>query len=88
MVVDLPEPVAPTIRISPRFSITSSARVGGRFSVSSEGMLPEMKRTTIEIEPRCRKRLMRKLPTLGTPKERFISIVVSKTLACSGVISS
>jgi hypothetical protein len=32
---------------------------------------------TIEMEPRCRKMLIRKLPTPGTPKERFISIVAS-----------
>jgi hypothetical protein len=42
-------------------------------------MLPRMKRITMLVEPRWRKILTRKLPTLGTPKERFISLA-SKVL--------
>lgn len=43
MVVDLPDPVAPTIRINPRFSMTRSPRISGSSSVLSTGMLPRMK---------------------------------------------
>ena len=45
-VVLLPEPVAPTTRIRPRFSRISSVRTGGRFSDSKSGTCCEMKRTT------------------------------------------
>ena len=34
---DLPLPVAPTIRISPRFSVASSDSIGGTPSSSSDG---------------------------------------------------
>ena len=45
-VVDLPAPVAPTIRIRPRFSITRCFRMLGRCSESSSGMSGLMKRMT------------------------------------------
>jgi hypothetical protein len=37
-VVDLPEPAAPTIRISPRFSMISSLRISGSPNCSIRGM--------------------------------------------------
>ena len=37
-VVDLPEPVAPTTRISPRFCSTSSASTGGSDRLASGGI--------------------------------------------------
>ena len=45
-VVLLPEPVAPTSRIRPRFSMISSLSTGGRCSVDSCGMFCVMKRIT------------------------------------------
>jgi hypothetical protein len=45
-VVLLPEPVAPTTSTRPRFSMTSSLTMGGRFRLSREGICCEMKRTT------------------------------------------
>ena len=38
IVVDLPEPVAPTISTRPRFSMMISLTIGGRCSVSIGGM--------------------------------------------------
>ena len=45
-VVLLPEPVAPTTRIRPRFSMISSLSTGGRFRVDSLGISWAMKRIT------------------------------------------
>jgi hypothetical protein len=45
-VVDLPAPVAPTIRIRPRFSITRRSSTTGRLSEPSLGMSGLMKRIT------------------------------------------
>ena len=64
-VVLLPVPVAPTIRMRPRFSITSCDSSGGMPSESSEGMSNGMQRNTAAIEPRCLKADSRKLPTRG-----------------------
>ena len=44
--MDLPEPVAPTTRIRPRFSITSEESTGGRFSDAIAGMSAVTKRIT------------------------------------------
>ena len=52
MVVDLPEPVEPTSKIRPRFSMISSDSTGGRRSALNAGMWPGTKRNTAEIEPR------------------------------------
>ncbi len=61
--VDLPEPVAPTIRIRPRFCMITSFRISGSPRESIAGIEPGMKRTTTAGEPFCRKALMRKAPT-------------------------
>ena len=45
-VVDLPAPVAPTIRISPRFSMTRCFRMEGSCSESRSGISGLMKRIT------------------------------------------
>lgn len=45
-VVLLPEPVAPTTRMRPRFSMISSRSTGGRPSVSNTGICCVMKRIT------------------------------------------
>ncbi|EER59291.1 hypothetical protein AcdelDRAFT_3137 [Acidovorax delafieldii 2AN] len=45
-VVLLPEPVAPTTRIRPRFSRIRSPRMGGRFRVAKSGICCVMKRIT------------------------------------------
>ena len=62
-VVDLPAPVAPTMRMRPRFSSTRVRSTSGRLSVCSGGMSGLMKRMTAEYMPRWRMAERRKLPT-------------------------
>ena len=88
MVVLLPVPVAPTIRIRPRFSSTSGARMGGRFRVSIEGILTGTQRTTAAMLLRCLKPERRKLPTLGMPMPMLSSPVWSSSSSCSAVSTS
>src|SRR3990167_503391 len=87
-VVLLPEPVAPTIRISPRFSSTSWLSTSGTFSDSSAGITCGMWRTTPAIEPRCLKAEMRKLPTRWMATARFSSPVSSSSSSCCGLSTS
>ena len=87
-VVLLPVPVAPTIRIRPRFSRTSVDSIGGRPSVSSAGMSKGMQRNTAAIVPRWRKADMRKLPMPGRPMARFSSPVSSYSSNCCGESNS
>ncbi len=87
-VVLLPVPVAPTIRIRPRFSSTSVDSIGGRPSESSAGMSKGMQRNTAAIVPRWRKADMRKLPTPDRLIARFSSPVSSNSSNCCGVSSS
>ncbi len=84
-VVDLPEPVAPTTRIRPRFSITSCVRIGGRFRSAARGISAVMKRITQEIEPFCQNMLTRKLPRPGIGLEKLSSRSFSKVAIWLGV---
>ncbi len=86
--VDLPEPVAPTMRIRPRFCMMISFRISGNPSESIAGMLPGMKRTTTAGEPFWRKALMRKLPTPSREKAVFSSISSSYSLTWRSVRTS
>ncbi len=61
--VDFPEPVAPTIRIRPRFARIRSLSTSGRPRVSNLGTSPGMKRITTAGVPFCRKALIRNAPT-------------------------
>src|SRR5512134_3855705 len=85
IVVDLPEPAAPTTRISPRRSMIRSFRTSGSCSASSLGMSCGMKRITAEIEPRCRNALRRKLPTPWTGIPMFSSRESSSSRKCASV---
>jgi hypothetical protein len=87
-VVLLPVPVAPTIRIRPRFSSTSLDISGGTPSESSAGIWCGMQRNTAAIEPRCLKAERRKLPTPEMPMPTFSSPVSSSSSSCCGVSSS
>ena len=87
-VVLLPVPVAPTISTRPRFSSTSVLRMGGRFRLSSDGMLNGMQRNTAAIEPRCLKAERRKLPTPDRPTPTLSSPVSSSSSSCVGDSSS
>src|SRR5450830_1450562 len=88
MVVDLPEPVAPTSSSRPRFSMMRSASTGGRPSSPSGGMFAGTKRNTAEMEPRWRKADRRKRPRFATEIPMFSSLVRSSSSICAGVAIS
>ncbi len=83
-VVDLPDPVAPTTRTRPRFSITSCRSTGGRLRSSSFGMSALTKRMTEATEPFCQKTFTRKLPRPIIGLERFSSSSFSNVAVCAG----
>ena len=87
-VVLLPVPVAPTIRIRPRFSITSVLRIDGTLRLSSDGISNGMQRNTAAIEPRCLNPERRKLPTPARPTPMLSSPVSSSSSSWLGVSSS
>ena len=87
-VVLLPVPVAPTIRIRPRFSSTIVLRISGTLRLSSVGMSNGMQRNTAAIVPRCLKPDRRKLPTPEMLTPRFSSPVSSSSSSWLGVSSS
>ncbi len=80
--VDLPEPVAPTIRIRPRFCRMSSFSTSGSPRVSNCGTSPGMKRTTTAGEFFWRKALMRNAPTPSSANAVFSSISSSYSRIC------
>ncbi len=53
IVVDLPLPVGPVTRISPEWRRVSSARIGGSFNDSSDGITLGITRIAAPTEPRC-----------------------------------
>ena len=65
-VVDLPEPVVPVTRITPRSSEASSLITSGSSSSSAVLIWKGITRQTIETEPRWRKALTRKRATPGS----------------------
>ena len=71
--VDLPEPVEPTTRISPSFSMMTSFRTGGSLSESNVGTSGLTKRITIATVFFWRKMLTRKLPRSPPLGAKFIS---------------
>ena len=64
-VVDLPEPVVPVIRISPRSSSAMSVITDGSSSSSAVLIWKGMARQTSETEPRCTNAFTRKRATPG-----------------------
>ena len=64
-VVDLPEPVVPVSRISPRSSSAMSGITGGSSSSSAVLIWKGIARQTSETEPRCTNALTRKRATPG-----------------------
>jgi len=84
----LPEPVAPTTRISPRFCMISSPSTGGRPRVDSCGICCVMKRTTTAKLPRWRMALIRKRPTPDSGTPMFSSPVSRSSSMRSGGTTS
>ncbi len=72
-VVDLPEPVAPTTRISPRGSMIRSRKIGGSCNCSMLGISLLIARMTMPTSPRCLNTLMRKRPASFTASAMFSS---------------
>ncbi len=64
--VDLPEPVGPVTRTSPRGFRVKSSSTCGRPSSSSSGIWWGIRRNAALIEPRWKKQLTRKRATPGT----------------------
>jgi hypothetical protein len=85
-VVDLPLPVPPTMRTSPRLLCTTSRRTGGRSSSSRVLIEVRMRRITIPVFPRWRKMLTRNRPS-STATARFISSFSANSSRCSRVMS-
>ena len=88
-VVDLPEPVAPTIRIRPRLCMTISPRMGGRLSSSMVGISEGMRRSTMETVPRWRNTFTRKR---AEPSSSAIakshSLVLSNSARCASLMTA
>ncbi len=86
-VVDLPEPVVPVSRITPRSSSAMSLITGGSMSSSTLLILKGIARQTIEIDPRCLKAFTRKRATPGTAYEKSTSCSLSNSSSRSGSLS-
>ena len=84
MVVDLPEAVEPTSRISPRFSMIRFDGTGGSCKSARGGMVARTKRNTAEMAPRCLKADRRKRPSFGTDTPMFSSLVAASSSICAG----
>ena len=87
-VVDLPEPVAPTIRIRPRCVIDSSLITGGRFRVARSGISLLITRSTRPVRPICVKALTRKRPMPPGLMAKFSSLLASNSAAWRSFISA
>jgi hypothetical protein len=72
-VVDLPEPVGPVTRTSPRGFLASSATMGGSPRSWKVRILKGMVRNAPATAPRCMKMFARKRESPFTPKERSSS---------------
>ena len=64
-VVDLPEPVVPVTRISPRSSSASVVITSGSISSATVLIWKGMARATSDTDPRCTKAFTRKRATPG-----------------------
>src|SRR5512139_1230183 len=80
--VDLPEPVAPTKITSPRLTMATSRRTGGRLSASIRGILVLIVRITMPTRPCCTKTLTRKRPISGGLMAKLDSLLASKSFHC------
>src|SRR5512139_1488905 len=87
-VVDLPGPVGPVHRMSPRGRIVSSANTLGAFNSSSESTFDGMVRNAAAA-PRCwLKALTRKRARFGTANEKSVSRFSSYDFRCASLMMS
>ena len=82
-VVDLPEPVEPTISTSPRGAMMMSLSTVGSCRSSILGMSLRIVRMTSPTSPRCRNTLTRKRPQPGTEIAMFSSFSRSNSSICA-----
>ncbi len=87
-VVDLPEPVAPTMITRPRGIMAMSFRPGGRCRSSTLGMVVMMCRKTTPQRPCCTNALTRKRPISGWNRAKLASWCFSYSANCRSVISA
>ena len=87
-VVDLPEPLAPTMRIRPRRSMIMSFRISGMPSASSCGNSGVMKRSTIATLPRWWNTLTRNRPRPASEIAKSISRSFVNCSSCCSFMSS
>ena len=86
-VVDLPEPVEPTISTSPRRAMMMSFSTCGSCSSSMLGMSLRIARITMPTSPRCMNTLTRKRPEPATAIAMFSSSSRSNSAICASFIS-
>src|SRR5450830_146577 len=82
MVVDLPEPVAPTMMTRPRLLMMTSARMGGRSRSSSLGMVVVMVRSTMPTQLIWTNAETRKRPRSPGLMAKLASLLSSKPAVC------
>ena len=81
-VVDLPEPVPPTMIQRPRLFMTTSFRIGGKSRSSSVGISVVMVRSTAPTMPCWINALTRNRPIPCGAIAKFASFVASNSLIC------
>ena len=86
-VVDLPEPVVPVSRISPRSSSAISEITGGSSSSSTVLIWKGMARQTSDTDPRCTNAFTRKRATPGTEYEKSTSRSLRKASSFASSVS-
>ena len=86
-VVDLPEPVVPVRRISPRSSSAISEITGGSRSSSTVLIWKGIARQTSDTDPRCTNAFTRKRATPGTEYEKSTSRSLRKASSFASSVS-
>src|SRR4029077_4967184 len=84
--VDLPEPVTPVTRHSPRGRRPISSSTCGRFRSRIVLTLYGMARKADATVPRCWYTLVRNRPTPGTPMAKSASLCSANSFTCRGVM--
>ena len=81
-VVDLPDPVPPTMMTSPRLVIATSFKTGGTLSSSNFGMFEVITRSTMPMLPCCTNALTRNRPMPAGEIAKLHSFFASNSAAC------
>ena len=87
MVVDLPEPVAPTTSTKPRFAIARSCKTAGKCNSSNVGICVSIRRITAPGNSRWKKALTLKRPFPLTMAKFASCDALNSALRSSSIIS-